>query len=137
MPLARRFLAVAVLATTAAIVAGLVFARERVEPFLPKCFFHEATGLNCPGCGGTRAVLALFHGRFAEALHDNVLVVALIPLMAWTLWRVAVLAWTGVWVPPRIRDQRLTVPIAVLIVAFFVLRNVPLWPFSLLAPLPR
>ncbi|MBQ7796120.1 MAG: DUF2752 domain-containing protein [Lachnospiraceae bacterium] len=27
------------------------------------CIFHEMTGLYCPGCGGTRAIKALFKGH--------------------------------------------------------------------------
>ncbi|MBQ4301356.1 MAG: DUF2752 domain-containing protein [Lachnospiraceae bacterium] len=27
------------------------------------CVFHELTGLYCPGCGGTRAVIALLSGH--------------------------------------------------------------------------
>jgi len=27
------------------------------------CIIHELTGLYCPGCGGTRAVIALFQGE--------------------------------------------------------------------------
>ena len=31
--------------------------------WLPKCLFHEWTGLYCPGCGGTRALYALLQLR--------------------------------------------------------------------------
>ena len=29
---------------------------------LPPCFFYQATGIPCPGCGLTRSVLSLLHG---------------------------------------------------------------------------
>ncbi len=44
------------------------------------CPIRQYLGLLCPGCGGTRAVMALLHGRFAEAWHSNALLVLLLPL---------------------------------------------------------
>ena len=43
------------------------------------CPFYALTGLYCPGCGGQRAVRALFGGRFLESLyyHPAVLPAAL------------------------------------------------------------
>lgn len=44
--------------------------------FLPRvpCFFSEILGIYCPGCGGTRAVEALLHGRLLQALWYHPLV---------------------------------------------------------------
>lgn len=44
--------------------------------FLPKvpCFFSNVLGIYCPGCGGTRAVYALMHGRFLESIWCHPLV---------------------------------------------------------------
>ena len=36
-----------------------------------RCPFKMLTGLPCPGCGGTRALVELLHGRFTEALWLN------------------------------------------------------------------
>lgn len=36
---------------------------------LPQCSFLQATGYYCPGCGGTRAVRELLHGRFLKSLY--------------------------------------------------------------------
>ena len=44
----------------------------------PVCAFHELTGLNCPGCGATRALYALLHGDFLTAMRDNALFIFLI-----------------------------------------------------------
>lgn len=35
--------------------------------FFGSCAFHALTGLYCPGCGGTRAMRALFAGKFTES----------------------------------------------------------------------
>lgn len=34
---------------------------------LPTCIFWQITGFYCPGCGGTRALLALFQGRLLRS----------------------------------------------------------------------
>ena len=43
--------------------------------FYPVCPIHHFTGLLCPGCGATRAMAALLHGRFADAMQLNMLFV--------------------------------------------------------------
>lgn len=35
------------------------------------CPFRKITGIHCPGCGGTRAMLELLHGHPLRAVHDN------------------------------------------------------------------
>ena len=39
--------------------------------FYPRCVFKTITGLECPGCGSTRAAHALLHGRIGEAFRLN------------------------------------------------------------------
>jgi hypothetical protein len=48
--------------------------------WMPGCFFRRITGLECPGCGMTRATHAVLHGRFAEAFRLNPVGVVLFPL---------------------------------------------------------
>jgi hypothetical protein len=59
--------------------------------FYPVCQFHRLTGLNCPGCGMTRAGYALLHGHFVAALRDNLLFVL----------GLAALVLRGVWFGAR------------------------------------
>jgi hypothetical protein len=47
----------------------------------PECLLYNATGFYCAGCGATRAMYALLHGRVLVALHDNALFVALLPFV--------------------------------------------------------
>ena len=39
--------------------------------FMPKCPFKMITGLSCPACGIQRAIYALMHGQFKEAVEYN------------------------------------------------------------------
>ena len=49
----------------------MFFFDPALTPFYPQCAFHRLTGLNCPGCGATRGLYALLHGRWRQALQDN------------------------------------------------------------------
>lgn len=54
----------------------------------PSCLIRLYTGLNCPGCGATRAIHALLHLRLEEAWRLNPLwTVAGPALAAWGVWR--------------------------------------------------
>jgi hypothetical protein len=104
-------------------------------PFLPGCVFHAATGLNCPGCGMTRATFAVLHGRMGEAFRMNPLGMILLPV-----------AFVGIglemlgWMRGRPLSVRLNFGIAGTwwvvgaIFAFWVLRNLPWFPFTFLSP---
>ena len=50
------------------------------QSWLPGCLFHKLTGLNCPGCGMTRAAHATLHGQLGEAFRFNPLGMVLLPL---------------------------------------------------------
>jgi hypothetical protein len=67
--------ALALAAASAALLAPLV---PWLAPLAPPCPFHALTGLPCPGCGATRAVLALARGDIAGAFGWN-------PLATFTL----------------------------------------------------
>ena len=62
-------LAAAVLFATA---AAYFFLDPSTGRFFPKCVFHVATGLKCPGCGSQRALHALLHGDIATAFRMNI-----------------------------------------------------------------
>jgi hypothetical protein len=100
------------------VAASLYVAPPGRVSFYPRCLFHEATGLFCPGCGATRALAALLHGHITEALHLNLLIVMLVPVA--TLYLVFALR--------RAEWPRIPVPVssALLAVAFLftILRNI-------------
>ncbi|XYH92315.1 DUF2752 domain-containing protein [Sorangium sp. So ce1128] len=94
---------------------------------VPICPFAIVTRHPCPGCGLTRATLALAHGRVAEALHFHPLSPIMAPLVVAALaynaaiyvkdGRVAATeSVQGAWV------TRLGVALAVLMVTVWVAR---------------
>ena len=95
----------------------------------PQCPFKAMTGWDCPGCGITRAIHALLTGHPVRALDHNVLVVTA---------AVLALVWFGVgWVrrrqgrpPLQLRHPTAwAVALGVVVLAFWVLRNIPWGPF--------
>ncbi len=101
--------------------------------WLPPCPFHVLTGLLCPGCGSTRTLYAIGRGEWSRALGQNpLLVVVLPPLLLWalhSLWRACR------WNQPPVQLPRPTSSVALVVVLlYFLLRNLPWWPFALLAP---
>ena len=47
--------------------------------WMPHCMLKHLTGLSCPGCGMQRFLHAAMHGRVAEAVSYNYLLLLLIP----------------------------------------------------------
>jgi hypothetical protein len=115
-------------------LAVLYAADPATDSRFPPCPFHYCTGLYCPGCGSLRAIHSLLHGHLLAAWHFNPLMVLSIPFLGWLVLEHARRAqwlpgWPGISVPSAMKRM---VPWVVM--AFFVLRNLPCQPFLLLAP---
>jgi hypothetical protein len=54
------------LAPAAVVVAAMLLPTGWESP-IPLCLLKGLTGLDCPGCGMTRAFLLIGHGRLADA----------------------------------------------------------------------
>jgi hypothetical protein len=93
------------------------------QAFYPRCPLYELTGVLCSG-------------HFGAAAHDNLLLVAILPLLVvlWAAWLARAAGWSTV--VPRLRwSPRLVTAVPLVMVAFGVLRNLPMHPFTALAPL--
>lgn len=105
----------------------------------PQCLLYNSTGIYCAGCGATRAMYALLHGRVIEALHDNALFVAALPLLLYVIGSYALAAWrANAWPAIPVDGRKLTqrgIAIVLLLIAFMAARNLPGAPFEWLRPL--
>lgn len=49
------------------IFAVILVNTVNITQYTIGCWFYQATGLQCPSCGGTRCVINIFQGNFKEA----------------------------------------------------------------------
>ncbi len=117
----------------AVLLAGGALLVTGLHRYVPPCVFRELTGLYCPGCGSGRALVALSRLDVAGALRSNPLAVAALPFVLAGLVRETATAW-GVPVPRLATPRWLPNAVLTAIIVFWLLRNVPTWPFVLLAP---
>ena len=100
----------------------------------PVCPFLGLTGYHCPGCGTLRALHQLLYGNPVNALGYNMLTVASLPFLGYG-FAVGVMRAFRVPAPgPLFINSKLIWGLFFGIVAFWVLRNVPIEPMSMLAP---
>ena len=76
----------------AMVVAYLIWRFVLGSPPISGCWFYQNFHIYCPGCGGTRAVIALAHGHFLESFYYHpvvpfVAVSTLAYLFSQTIWR--------------------------------------------------
>lgn len=117
---------------------GLVLGRSggAILAHLPPCQFHQLTGWHCAGCGGTRAFQALARADVGRALRMNPFGTVVIVGVALLVLRVSLAAAfpNRRWPQLHIND-RFAWGFVALLLAFTLLRNLPWWPFTLLAPI--
>ena len=98
-----------------------------------QCIFNRATGLYCPGCGGQRAFHALLHGHIATAAQNNLLLFLILPLVGIKLLE----EFSSKKIFPEVfYSRKFLLPLLIFVVLFFVLRNIPMAPFTYLVPIP-
>jgi hypothetical protein len=98
----------------------------------PTCLVKLTTGLDCPGCGGTRAFYFLMHGNLPEAVRHHAIAVFAAPFLVWLYVAWAVNHVWGRSVPmPRFSAKTVSLFLGAWAV-FMVVRNIPIAPFTYL-----
>jgi hypothetical protein len=99
-----------------------LFHPAKTAIFLP-CPIRVVTGYHCPGCGSLRAIHYLLHGNVATAMSLNPLMVLSIPVVG------------AMFLKPAWFSKRWVLWILLgIIISYGLLRNIPVSPFTWLAP---
>lgn len=89
----------------------------------PRCPFHAATGLYCPGCGSQRGLHALLTGDIPAAFGYNAFMVLALPVLLYVFFSWAARSFGGPTLP-TVRPPLLFLKVLpALVMAFWVARN--------------
>lgn len=106
-----------------------------LEKFLLPCIIHTVFGLYCPGCGGTRAVAALFHGDFITSFIYHPLVLYTAVIAGWFLISQSIerISKHRIKIGLKYRDSYIWAALIILIINF-IIKNMLLiiWHIDLL-----
>jgi hypothetical protein len=131
-PLHAAGLAVAAIAAVVGFWLLRNFDPNAVDSPFPQCMFHALTGWHCIGCGMTRALHALAHGDVLRAFSMNPLAMSLLAIAPLLLgWK---LGWQPAWLRPLIAVVAEPKFWLLLLPAYWIARNLPWFPFTMLAP---
>ena len=128
----RRLGAPVMVAASATLACAAIWVGDPTTPHgpLPVCPTKALLGIDCPGCGSMRMLYSLMHGNLPAAVRFNALGVAAVVLLVW-----AYLAWTY----GRVTGRRIVswqhhrwsaVLTLSLVLIWFVVRNIPVAPFT-------
>ena len=128
----KKILKISIFMIAAGCILLLYFFVEPKNGNFPICFFHQITGLYCPGCGVQRSFHALLHGYILTAMSYNLLFVLFLPLVVYFV--LGYVLGKKYSTSSFIYNPRFSLTVLIVVISFWVLRNLPFTPFSWLAP---
>lgn len=102
--------------------------------YFPKCPFYVVTGFYCPGCGSQRALHQLLHFKIIETLNYNALYILGLGTI---IYNISINTLNAYWDKNYyniLYHPKTPIIIGIIIVLFWILRNIDIYPFNILAP---
>lgn len=124
-------LGIAAMSGGAAIGAFVDPARSNLFPVCP---LLTLTGFACPGCGLTRGFHSLLQGDIIPALDFNLLIPVWAVIFAWVFVSLVAKVLRGRGLPMWPTYPRFLWGFLIVLIGFGVLRNIPVWPLTILYP---
>ncbi len=117
------------------ILGAVYFEYDPINNLLfPKCPLYATTGIYCPGCGSQRATHALLHLDIPGVFSSNILFLPAL-LVVFLHYSIAISNhFLGTTYHSILDKSKAPWVIFIIVVLFFILRNIPYPPFSYLAP---
>jgi len=110
------------------------FINPNEVDFLPKCPLYATTGIYCPGCGSQRATHQLLNFNFLGVVQQNALYIIGLFIVGYHLIISGVNYFFKKNYYNYIYHSKTPIVLLILIIIFWILRNIPYYPFNLLAP---
>lgn len=104
------------------------------KSLFPPCPFYKLTGLYCPGCGSIRGLHQILHLNFYRAIEYNVLMVAALPFVLYGLICQYLRYFFDLKIPVLFVRAGYIWTLLGVVIIYAILRNIPIFPFSWLAP---
>ena len=120
-------------------ISGLAVLFFILDPdenkIFPRCIFYLLTGYYCPGCGSQRAIHSLLHGDLYGVVKNNFLFIPAVLIIFYHYIQKILNLKFNCKLPNILYHKNTPWIILGIIFIFWVLRNLTVYPFSLLAPL--
>ncbi len=114
--------------------AAVAYFDPSKSSWLPVCPLFALTGFACPGCGLTRGFHSLFHGDIIPAIDFNAPIPFWVVIFSWVFVSLVLIAVRGKGLPMWPTYPKVLWVFMVVLLGFGILRNVPIWPFTILFP---
>lgn len=122
-----------ILLLISALTLFFVYDPSEVSLF-PPCPFLYLTGFYCPGCGSQRAIHDLLHGDLVGGLDHNLMIGLLLLVLGYQMIHWVLTRYSNRPIKNILHHPYATNTILALVIAFWVLRNISISPFNVLAP---
>jgi hypothetical protein len=112
----------------AMIILPLYFYFDPTHSLLaPKCTFHMLTGLDCPACGGQRALHSLLNGEVWLSFRYNPFLWLCVPYVVLLFYAILFRGVCARRLYDRLTSTAAIVTFLVLYLLWWVVRNLPAW----------
>ena len=102
--------------------------------FFPRCPIYATTSFYCPGCGSQRALHDFLHLNIKGVLGHNILFLFGILILIYDITIKILNRYFHKSINNLLNHKRTPIIILIVIILFWIVRNISIYPFTLLAP---